>query len=300
MTMLRVCACRSLPPTRSAVVLACAILAGCGRTQPAPAVATPTVTVNRTEVPLGGPLETRYRFVVADGASFAENYRVMVHVLDADDSFLWAEDFDPPTPTTSWRPGQTIEFSRRTFVPMYPYVGEATIQIGLYSVKTGQRLVLAGDEMGQHAYRAAKIRLLPQTSSILVVYKDGWQGVESVPNQIGGEWQWSKKDGVLAFRNPQADSVLYLDVDNPSVKQLGPQQVTVAAGDQTLDTFTVDSTDRILRVIPISAAQLGPGETAEVHVQVDKTFVPAEIDPASHDTRQLGVRVFHAYVDKKS
>ncbi len=274
-----------------------AVASGCGPAEPAPAVATPTVTLSRDAVPLGGPLEATYRFVVAADAHFDGPYRVMVHYLDADDGFLWADDFDPPTPVMDWRPGQTIEFTRTSFLPIYPYVGDATLQIGLYSTVSGQRVPLSGDDMGQLAYRAAAVNLLPQTSSIFTVYKEGWQSVESAPDPPATEWQWSKKDGVLAFKNPRTDSVLYLDVDNPSAPKLGPQQVTVAVGNETVDAFTIASPERLLRKVAIGAGQLGSGETVELHIIVDKTFVPSDLDPGSHDSRELGVRVFHAYVD---
>jgi hypothetical protein len=275
-------------------------LTGCRQPQSAAGLATPSVALAKDTVPLGGPLEATYRFVVADSTRFDERERVMVHFLDADGEFMWADDFDPPTPTTEWRPGQTVEFTRTSFVPMYPYVGDATMQIALYSPASGERVPLSGDNMGQLAYRAATLHVLPQTSSILTVYKEGWHGVESPPEAPGDEWQWSRKDGVLAFKNPHADAVLLLDLDNPSEGKVGPQQVTVSAGDTTLMTFMVTSTNRLLQKIPMSVAQLGSGETVELHVVVDKTFVPAEVDTASQDTRELGVRVFHAYVDRQS
>jgi hypothetical protein len=53
-----------------------------------------------------------------------------------------------------------------------------------------------------------------------------------------------------------------------------------------------------LRKVPISATQLGTGDTVEMRVIVDRTFVPATI-PAmkSSDPRDLGIRVFRAYVE---
>jgi hypothetical protein len=286
-------------PSVLVCVLLSALAAACGRTEAPPGMATPSVSVNKDEVPLGGPLETTYRFVVADGTRFTENYRVMVHFLDADDAFMWADDFDPPTPTTEWQPGQTIEFTRTTFLPIYPYVGDATIQVGLYSAASGERVPLVGDDMGQQAYRGARLHLLAQTSSIFTVYKEGWQGVETAPEDPGTEWQWSKKDGVLAFKNPSKDCVLYLDVDNPSIPKLGPQQVTVSIEGQTIDSFTIESPARVLRKVPISQSQFGSAEMVELHIAVDKTFVPAELDSTTRDNRELGVRVFHAYVDNR-
>jgi hypothetical protein len=52
--------------------------------------------------------------------------------------------------------------------------------------------------------------------------------------------------------------------------------------------------------IPLTAAQLGSGETTDVVVLVDKTFVPASVPQLkSLDPRELGVRVFHTFVEPK-
>src|SRR5439155_578389 len=139
-----------------------ALAASCRRKDAAaPPVATPSVTVSQARVPLGSPIDLTYKFVVANDARFDESYRVMVHVLDSDDEMMWTDDHNPPTPTTEWKPGQTVEYTRTVFVPVYPYVGEATIQVGLYSPGSQKRLTLTGQDMGQHAYRVAKFQLLP-------------------------------------------------------------------------------------------------------------------------------------------
>jgi len=126
-------------------------LAGCGTSSKQPPVATPAVAVNHARVPLGSPLEITYEFrIAADAPAFAEDYRVFVHFVDADEELMWTDDHFPPTPTTQWKPGQTIKYNRLLFVPVYPYVGDASIEIGLYG-KDGKRLPLAGTEKGQRA-----------------------------------------------------------------------------------------------------------------------------------------------------
>src|ERR1043165_8883101 len=102
---------------------------------PAPPVATPTVTLNHDKAPLGSPIDIHYKFVVANDAHFAEDYRVMVHVVDADEELMFAFDHDPPKPTSQWKAGETIEYTKTVFIPIYPYVGEAAIQVGLHSTK---------------------------------------------------------------------------------------------------------------------------------------------------------------------
>src|ERR1700680_4411812 len=85
-------------------------LAACRSKQPdVPPVATPSVTLGRARAPLNSPLDIKYTFVVANDAHFEQDYRVMVHVVDAEEELIWTDDHNPPTPTTQWKPGQTVE-----------------------------------------------------------------------------------------------------------------------------------------------------------------------------------------------
>src|SRR2546428_12387359 len=111
---------------------------------PAPPVASADMTVNRDKAPLGSPIEIPYKFVVANDARFDEDYKVMVHVVDTDEQMIFAFDHMPPVPTTQWKPGQAVEYTRTEFIPIYPYVGDTTIQIGLFSTRSPKRVPPAG------------------------------------------------------------------------------------------------------------------------------------------------------------
>jgi hypothetical protein len=58
--------------------------------------------------------------------------------------------------------------------------------------------------------------------------------------------------------------------------------------------------DRLLRRIQLPATLLGSNDSVEITIAVDETFVPADV-PAlrSSDSRELGIRVFRAYVEPK-
>jgi hypothetical protein len=136
-------------------------------------------------------------------------------------------------------------------------------------------------------------------SALFIVFRDGWHDAE-VSGDVGVEWQWSKKQGTLSFRNPKQDVVLTLDVDEPVQALPEPQKVEVRVGETIVDSFTLPAGQRELRRIPITAAQLGAGETVDVTIGVDKTFVPAAVPQLkSLDARELGLRVFHAFVEPK-
>ena len=277
--------------------------AACGGTeQNEKAVATPTVTLASPNVAVGSPLDVNYRFVVAsDAPAFAEDYMVFVHFLDADGELMWTDDHLPPTPTSQWKPGSTIEYSRTLFVPKFPYVGETRVEVGVFSSKTGARLPLSGTTRGQHAYTVATFNLRLQSDNLFVMFRDGWHETEVADESSGIEWQWSKKEGTFSFRNPRRDTVLFLQTDQP-VTAIGPQRVDVRIGAAVIDSFTVTpGAPRDLRRINISASQLGDGDTVEMTIAVDKTFVPASIpEMRSTDARELGIRVFRAFVQPRS
>jgi hypothetical protein len=111
-----------------------AVLAGCGGKEANdPPVATPSFAISRARAPIGSPVTLTYRFQVAPDAKIDGDYRVFVHMLTPDGEQMWTDDHFPTTPTSQWKPGEIIEYSRTVFVPNYPHVGGAEVRLGLYS-----------------------------------------------------------------------------------------------------------------------------------------------------------------------
>ncbi len=264
----------------------------------APAVATPSLTLSSPAAAIGSPIEMTYRFAVAaDAPAFTEDHWVFVHFLDTDGELMWTDDHEPPTPTRQWRPGSTVEYARTTFIPKFPYVGQTRVEIGLFSRTTGDRLPLAGDTAGQRSYQVATFDMRLQSDNLFVVFRDGWHDTEVGSEGSGLEWQWSKKDATLSFRNPKRDVQVYLQLDQPAAAFSEPQRVEVRAGPAVVDSFSLPRDRTELRRIKIAADQLGTAETVELTISVDRTFVPGAV-PAmkSNDPRELGIRVFRAFV----
>jgi hypothetical protein len=283
-----------------ALVLCVPLTPACRRAQDnQPPVATPSWRVNHPRAALGSPVDVTYRFQVASNApAFDQDYRVMVHVLDGDDELMWTDDHLPSIPTRQWKAGQTVEYTRTVFVPIYPYIGAATVQMGLYSPKDGRRLPLAGEDSGQRAYKVGTLELLPQTENVFLIFKDGWHPAERASDNV--EWQWTKKVATIAFRNPKKDVTFYLHADNPGTAFGETQTVEVAVNGQPADTVAVAPKQEVIHRTTLTAAQLGTGQMVEVRLAVDKTYVPALLPAAnSRDPRELGVRVFHAFVEPR-
>ncbi len=285
------------------VLVCCLLLAGlvgCSRKPPQePPVASVRLSLGRTRVPLGSPVDVKYRFVVSPQAGKIDgDYYVFVHFLEGGSrEMMWTDDHLPPTPTSQWKAGQTIEYTRTMFAPVYPFVGEATVELGLYNRKSQKRLTLTGGtDRGYQSYEMAKFELLPQTENIFLIYKDGWYQTEVAQGNPMVEWQWTKKEATLAFRNPRRNVLFYLHLGEPPKALTEQQTVTVHVGDQAVDSFPV--TGEVLRRVPLTAAQLGAGEMTELKISVDKTFTPALLPAAGNrDQRELGVCVFHAFVE---
>ena len=280
-------------------VLACAaMVVACSRADDsAPAVATPSLAVSEAAA-IGSPLEMAYRFAVADDApTFTEDYWVFVHFLDTDGELMWTDDHEPPTPTRQWTPGLIVEYPRTMFIPKFPYVGMTHVEIGLFSLTSGDRVPLAAETTGRRSYRVATFDMRLPSENFLVVFGNGWHDVEFADDLSGVEWRWSNKDATLSFRNPERDVLVYLQLDQPSTAFSEPQRVEVQAGSTVVDSFLLPAARMELRRIGIPASQLGTGGPVELTISVDRTFVPASV-PAlkSNDARELGVRVFRAFV----
>ncbi|MBF8299979.1 MAG: hypothetical protein HW394_349 [Acidobacteria bacterium] len=239
-----------------------------------------------------------YRFAVAaDAPVLTEDYWVFAHFLDTDGERMWTDDHEPPTPTRQWKPGSTVEYTRTMFIPKFPYVGQTRVEVGLFSPTTGDRLPLAGESSGLRSYPVATFEMRLQSDNLFVVFRDGWHDAEVASEFSGLEWQWSKKDATLAFRNPKRDIQVYLQLDQPVAGLPEPQRVEVRAGSAVVDRFSLAAGGTELRRVRIPADQLGTAETVELTISVDRTFVPASV-PAlkNNDSRELGVRVFRAFV----
>jgi hypothetical protein len=284
---------------RAGLLLVCstgalAAAAACGRgADEQPPVAAASVTLGRDRAAIGSPLQFKYRFEPTD-RRIDGDYWVFMHVLDPDGESMWGDDHQPPRPTSTWQTGQPVEYERTVFVPNYPYIGPAEIRIGLYKPSTSDRLPLAANEVFRREYRVAQLEIRPQSENVFLIYKDGWHPTETHPQDPATQWQWTRKAASVAFKNPKRDATLYLEYDARTDLFTPPQQVTVRIADQVVGTFPADSREKSLLRMPVSAAQFGPADQTELTFEVDRTFVPG-----SGDTRELGIRVFHTFIEPK-
>jgi hypothetical protein len=135
---------------------------------------------------------------------------------------------------------------------------------------------------------------------VFLIYKEGWHPTEVAPENSVVEWQWTKGAATVVFRNPKRDCTFYLHADNPGSAFKEPQTVQLLLNGLPVDRFVLAPRQEHIQRSTLTAAQLGTADMAELRIQVDKTYVPALLPAAnSRDPRELGIRVFHAFVEPR-
>jgi hypothetical protein len=286
----------SVPRTIYALIACAALMvAGCsGKQDNEPAVATPSLSFSKDRVPIGSAVTLTYKFVVAPNARFDKDYWVFVHVLDTDGEQMWTEDHLPPTPTTQWKAGETIEYKRTIFVPTYPSIGEAVVRLGMYDPSTSTRLVLNAPEVSRREYAVARLNILASSENIFTIPDSGWHPTEVDLKNPQNEWQWTQRTATTRFRNPKKPVTLYVQYDARPDLFTPAQQVVLRIRDQVIGQFAADAKAPALKTFELTAEQLGPADMVDLVFEVDRTFKPGGADP-----RELGIRVFHVYVEPK-
>jgi len=287
---------------RRAVVAALAVLAlipalnACRRRKPAEVNdIVPSFTVNRPRAPLGSAVEITYTWTLEPSAKkLGKDYQALVHFLDSHGVMLFDDDHAPTPPSSSWEPGKTYSYTITKFIPIYPYVGDVEVRMGLY--KDRERVALKSEDAGMQEYKVGKIELLPQTENIFPVYKEGWHNPESRPENPGLEVTWTKKDALVSFKNPKRDVIVYLEADTNSKAFDAPPVLTMAVAGKTGFVMPIENSEVFLKKTRIKAADLGSDEWVDLRLSMNQSFVPKLKGVNATDDRELGLMVYHLYV----
>jgi hypothetical protein len=259
----------------------------------------PSFKVNRSRAPLGSAIEVTCTWTVEAGASkIPPGYRALLHFLDSHKVVLFTDDHAPiPAPET-WEPGKTYSYTRTVFIPIYPYVGEVDVAMGLYpSVGRGERIALKGEDLGLRAYKVARMEFLPQTENIFPVYKEGWHNPEAHPENPSVERTWTKKEALMSFKNPKRDVIVYLQADTCVKCFKATPVLTVSVNNKVGLTMPIEDPNIFLKKIKVKAGDLGTEEWVDLRLSMNDSFVPKELTPPlNNDDRELGLLVYHLYV----
>ena len=197
---------------------------------------------------------------------------------------------------------RTGDFSRRTFL-LGVGGGAASMSIvwGVSSLKLP--LLGLGDEspiaaaLDAHAeYDRWLVTTEDKERMVLVAFTDGWYAQETAD---GSAWRWTQQTATLSFLNPRALAVLHLDYDaRADLFADIPRTITISIGDQVARSFVPDGAGRRQTNVLLAAEMLGGRNRVDLQIAVDRPFVPANVSAGSQDTRELGIRVYRATIER--
>jgi hypothetical protein len=274
-----------------------ALLPACSRRKPADVNdITPSFSVNRKKAPLDSAIEVTYTWTVGPGVKrLGKDYRALVHFVDGHNQALFDDDHLPPVPTGSWEAGKTYTYTRTKFIPIYPYLGDISVRMGLY--KDRERVGLKGEDAGMQEYKVATMELVPQTENIFHTFKEGWHSPESFASNPGQQHTWTKKEAVVAFKNPKKDVIVYLEADTNYKAFSQPPVLTISVGGTRGITVPIQSSDLFLKKVRFKASDLGDQDWSDLRLTMNQSFVPKQLNPPlNQDERELALLVYNLYI----
>lgn len=281
-----------------ALALLGALLPSCGRRNAGEINAiVPSFSANRSKVPLGSAIETTLTWTLEPAAKKpTQDYRAFVHLLDSHNVVLFADSYVPSAPATSWEPGKAYSDHRTMFVPVYPYVGDVKVVMGLEPISgRGGRMALKGEDVGLHAYKVGQLELQPQTENIFLVYKEGWHSPEASAANPSLERTWTKKDALVSFKNPKKDVVIYLEADTNFKAFKQPPVLTLGVAGKAGIKIPIENSEIFLKKIHVKGEHLGSEEWTDLRLSLNESFLPKALG-INQDERELGMMVYHLFV----
>lgn len=243
--------------------------------------------------PATGPLEVTYVWrMAADARPVTRDYRVFTHFLGPEGELLWQDDHEPEVPTSAWRPGQSVEYTRIGSVPASAPPGRVSLVVGLCEREDPRaRIRLAGQRSRKRESAVGSFEALPADQLPLVVYDEGWYDPESAPGGSPGEsWRWCQREARCALEVPGRPCSLYLEAQAPVALLRAAQEVSLELDGTLLATLEFSNAERSARKVPLPDGLTRGKDFVELVIRMERTVLPAELG-ASGDDRELGLKV---------
>jgi hypothetical protein len=221
-------------------------------------------------------------------------------LVDPDGNIVAQDDHYPPLPTTQWAAGQPVSYRHWVYPDPDLRPDYFDLYVGMY------------DDEGQIGTRnEGRFENRPLVHSVIVraddqggvpVYLEGFEERETsltTDDPHLRQWQWMRRTGTVAFGNPHGPATLHLRALSPADYIEGrTQQVTLRSGETVIASFeATDSSPYLMRFeVPVEA--LGDSEWVDLVMEVDKIFVPAQVEEGSEDIRELGLQIFWMYLQR--
>ena len=226
-------------------------------------------------------------------APIAENARVAAELVARGRTVL-RDEFWPPVPTSRWEGDREYSFTRRLYIPPFidefspDFRGAETAVLGVAlafpsATGPGARLLIS----------EKKFRVVPASDAPAVVYLSGWYPPEADAAAPGATSRWTARTARAAIDNPGRDALLVIRGATGASAPPG-QKISVAIDDQTLEEFA-PGPDPFEKRYAVRRERLAGKKDFVLTIGVDRTFVPARVEPGSKDARELGVRISLIY-----
>ena len=153
------------------------------------------------------------------------------------------------------------------FIPVLAYIGDAEVQLGLYSTRDQRRLTLAGEDAGQQSYKVATLSLLPHSENVFLLFKDGWHPAEVAARQHDRRVA-VVEEGRRRCRSGTRRRTSCSTCTPTTPRRLPSRRAWRSRSTASqVDTIAVTPRQEFLHKTRITAAQLGDGRHGGAHAR---------------------------------
>lgn len=206
------------------------------------------------------------------------------------------DDHALPQPTSSWKKGDKISYSRTLFIPRFfneyafDYKKEEIVRltIGLTNTRNPEEktILLQKDLTVESA-----------TDIAPAIFHDmGWYQPEidtKAENPGETNWRWTTQKAVCIIENPHKNYDLRIN-GGVSKNHIPDQTVIIKINDTVLDQF-IPETAKFNKIYTLTPEMLGEQDEFQLTIETDKTFIPSQVSPGSTDERELGMQIYFLY-----
>ncbi len=276
------------------LLLSATVFFGCQKSSPVRGI---ELEIDFSESPLTDRLFTDIHYTWRIKHSFKgidQDLSAFVHFWHRS-NLIVHDNHRPEVPVSSWEPGQEYTYTRRIYLP--PFIDAIDPEFrGKEILRLSIGLAFPQDKSGKPLKKIFEKKFdvfPPPPGTPEIVYDDGWFDFEIDPDTSLKRWRWTAQKAKCIIDNPHRDALLVI---KGGVRKdvFRDQKVVVQINDSVLEEF-VPERNVFEKHYRINRERLGEEERFLLVLSTDKVFVPARIDPASKDERELGIQISFIY-----
>ncbi len=210
-------------------------------------------------------------------------------------NLIFHDNHRPEVPVSTWEPDHEYTYTRRIYLP--PFIDALDPEFrGKESLRLSIGLAFPKDKSGKPLKKIYEKKLdvfPPPPGTPEIVYDDGWFDFEIDPDTPLKRWRWTAQEAKCVIDNPHKDALLVI---KGGVRKdvFRDQKVIFRINDSVLEEF-VPKKDNFEKHYRIKKDMLGAEDRFLLVLITDKVFIPASINPASKDERELGIQISFIY-----